>query len=373
MMKIKSIFTSALAVLLMVCFVPLYFGCDSSKQYENFAQNYASFVQTNADIFDEYGAVRIKYNDDVESVINNNSGATVEEKLRKFPRLSRISTSNQAVYETIFKACMLYVGSYINRAADYSISDKDANKLNNQLSDLEKAINHFKQQKTYVDEYGESLSTTSQTEYNNLEPLLNALYDVVVKSSEFANTFADVYEKKIADSKEKTTLVDVERFYLKSMVRMSSVYTQVYLPLIHNSTPAKSLKNPDSEELYTEYAFSDLVNKILRVYTLNQAKIHNLTTKSGNYTTAELATLSYFNYILEYETVCEKSQKVMLSIVDEWEPVFKKKVQIDFSNTNPLKNQTLSTKEQSYLDIMDVCYNDCVQIQNMLTLLANNI
>ncbi len=372
-MKIKSIFCSVVALVLMVCFIPLSTGCDSGKRYNEFTIQYSDFVKENPDMFDENGAVKIAYDENVEIVINNNAEPTVDEKLKKFTRLSRISTSNQAVYETIFKACMLYVGSYINRGVDFSISDKDSNALIEKLNDLNDAIKYFRQQKAIVDEHSDSFYTTSHTEYNNLEPLLNALYTVVIKSSDFANAFADIYEEKASKSGSKATFSEVERFYLRSMVRMAKIYTKIFLPLIHNSTPVKSLKNPNTEELYTEYAFSDLVNKILRVYTINQSKIHGLAVRSGEYSGAELAALSYYTYILEYETIVKKAQKVMVSIVDDWEPVFNKKVKIDFTNTNPFNSERLTLKEQSYIDLMDKCYTECLLLGDMLVTLADSV
>ncbi|MBR4270131.1 MAG: hypothetical protein IKQ31_00435 [Clostridia bacterium] len=372
-MRMKSIFCSAVALVLVLCFMPLTYGCGGGKQYSEFTVKYNDFVKENNDIFDANGAVRIAYSEDVENVINNNSGSTVEEKLKKFPRLCRIASSNQAIYEPIFKACMLYVGSYINSGEYYNISDKESSKLKNKLNQLDEAIEYFRRQKVIIDDHSYSFYTTSQTENNNLEPLLDALYDVVIKSSELANAFADVYEK-VADKKsDVVTFSDVERFYLRSMVRMSNIYTKVYLPLIHNSSPAKSLKNPTKEELYTEYAFSDLVNKILQVYTLNQPKIHGLATKTSGYSSAEMGALNYYSYILEYETVVKKAQNVMLYVADDWLPIFNKKVQIDFANTNPTKNQQLTTKEQSYLNLMDDCYAECMTLDDMLNTLANSV
>ncbi len=357
MRKFNSIICSVIAVAFVFAFMPLLTACDGTDKYNDFAAKYDTYVKTNTDMFDANGEIKIKYKDDVAAVINK-PNPTVNDKMARFTRLTGNLDSNQAIYEPIIRASLLYVNTYINKCEEFNISSKDADKLSNKFDTFKSKVANFKSQRTYLEDNSDRLTTGSETENNNLVNVLSTLYDVVVAANDFSYTFMNFYEKALTqlDDYDATVLQgQTERLYLRDLVYACDTYVKVYLPLIHDS---KAVMTPnENDELYTSYGYSRFVNDLLSTYLDNRNKIRSFDNQTAG---TNVAALDFIQYVAEYDPLYQKSCRVMNLMAKEWKSTKSTAIADEYNG------QDSTVKVKSILGFVSEADLDCDIMRKLL-------
>ena len=365
--KFSSILCSILALTFVLATIPFVSGCDGSEKYKELVTNYDAYVKANTDIFDSSGEINIKYSDKVTGYVNGTAKSlSASDKKRKFVRLTNDLSSNEAFYEPVLKASLLYVKAYIHDGENLKVSSGDAKNLTKKFETLKSKTTSFKTQRDILQAYEGSFDSSTDTELNNLATVLSSLHDFVVAANDFGYSFMEFYENGLTklDSYDKNARYGtVNRFYLKNLSCTCNTYVKLYLPLLHESAPTK---NPDNDsELYSGLGYTEFVNKMLSNYISDASKIANIDKKTeSTMTESEKKQFEYYKYVYEYGLLYQKSCRCMISVNKEWLSAKQLDIECKFVTTDDKK--VVTTKEDAVLGFVEDCHNDCLIMQDML-------
>lgn len=328
-----------LLCVIVMMFVPFTFaGCNNSitYQYSVLQELYNDMVQSNSDIFENDGTVRVVYNNAVlVDLIEQNNPQN------QFNKLSGESGNSYAIFEPVFRASMLVVNEFIKKPyIDQTKFDKKhSTSLYNKLTELDKSIDKFKEIKGHL-ENRVTIDVNSATIKSWRNDLFVAYYDMINIASDFALDFANFYENNVLGQKK------VGERYMPNYMKLDYLRIVAECAKIDADTVIKANYNRVVTELDT-CASVKLMNLYL---TIPSEALWN-SASGALLTDAEKEVMKAFELWQNYELVFYQAKNILYSALNMYD-------YNDIVYESKQVNSSLDTQQRNVLAQVDR-FMDC--------------
>ena len=264
---------------LIFVFVPFTFaGCNNTVtyQYSDLQELYNDIVQSNSDIFENDGSIRVVYNN---ATLNNLIVQNTPQN--QFNKLSGDTDNTFAIFEPTFRASMMVVNEFIKKPyIDQTKFDKKySTMLYNELKELEQSIAKFKESKFHL-ENRSTIDVNSATVKSWRNDLFVDYYNMIDVSCDFALDFAKFYENNVLGQKkvgERYVPSYMKLDYLRMVAENARIYTDTVICANYNRVVTSLSVNPSVElmNLYLTIPGDALWNKEGALLTEKEKTVMN--------------------------------------------------------------------------------------------------